>query len=80
MGDCGVKDSLGARDHDEVEVDGLELAILETEEISDMLGDAAPRRRVGVCMRGSKDAPDVRRDGVPGVKLLVRCREANVEP
>lgn len=66
-GDRGVvKDVLGARDQDEVEaeVDGLELAIFETEDISDMLGDATRGRRVGVCVRACIGAPDVRRVGV----------------
>jgi hypothetical protein len=59
-GDRGVvKDVLGARDQDDVEVDGLELAMFETEDISDILGDAAPRRRVGVCVRACIGAPDI---------------------
>lgn len=74
------RDIRGARDHEEVDVDSRELVMLEVEESSEMLGEAVPRRNVGVCMRGSRVA-EGRRGGVAlGVKLVVRCREANVDP
>lgn len=73
----GVSEYLGARDQVDVEVvedrEGL-MTDREYEEASDTLGDA-------VLWEG-RATPEERRGGtlVEGVMLVVRCRDANVEP
>lgn len=75
------REYLGARDQVDVEVEARDGFKRETDEVSETLGE--PVRLGGfVAVRERNGVPEVRRIGlaVEPVKLVVRCREAKVEP